>query len=307
VRTGRLLLLAAALLCACGRRAPPPPTGPVLEFRIVRRAPRADEGEARRRTDEELRSEVVHVLGRRMRALFGGGSRVDPEGRDRVVVRLEEGADAAEAEDVAVRDAALEFRLLVEEPGRGAEDLAASLWAGTAEEWRRYREEEVAEWRKARDQALPYEPTKDPRYRVVKRADREGGSPDDFVVVVEPQSARERFGGEILSNVRPTTDERGMPAVSFDVQAEHQAAFGDWTGKHVRHPLAILVGGEFRQAPILQSRITDRVQITLGGADLNPQDRAALRARQRTFVVMLATGPLPVVLERVETAGGRPR
>jgi preprotein translocase subunit SecD len=296
VRTGSTALVASLVFSACGTSGPALPRGPVIEFGLDYAAARKEGHVPAGTTDEELQREAVAQLEARMRVIAGHASRVEAKGRDRAIARLEEGADPIEAAKFATTRTGhgnLQFRILVD-PENVRQDQAASLWEGTVEEFKAYREAEVAEWRKARDQALAYVPKTHPKYRVIKRARTETESPEDFAVVLEPPSRNESFGGEILDDIHASTDETGMPAVAYDIKTEYQGAFGDWTERHVKQPLALILSNEFLQAPVLQSRLTDSVQITLGASDV-----AEAKQRQRELLATLL--PLRVPLKVVRT------
>jgi len=68
--------------------------------------------------------------------------------------------------------------------------------------------------------------------------------------------------GAYLKNAYPSTDEYGMPAVSFELNGEGARIFSDYSGKHVGTRLAIVLDEKVQSAPVIRSRIGARGQIT---------------------------------------------
>jgi preprotein translocase subunit SecD len=60
-----------------------------------------------------------------------------------------------------------------------------------------------------------------------------------------------------LRNARPSTDENNQPAVSFTLNSEGARRFGKATGENIGRQLAIVLDGQVRSAPRIDSRITD--------------------------------------------------
>ncbi len=293
-------LLLATALAGCGEWQPSDGKGvaKTIEFRLDYAAARRARPTETLGTDADLQRETVEALQGRMEWLLFSKDRVHASGKDGVAVVLP--PDLAPSGDaVAVLtdkgdSGDLQFRIEVD-PLHLREDQAPALWKGTAGEFTKYKEAEIAVWKKARDQATKYEPS-DPRYRVVKRAGKEGKSPDDFAVVLEPSDPahKDRFGGEILANAQPSTDESGMPSVSYEVRPAYQGAFAAWTEVNTKQPMAILLNDEFDQAPMIQTKLTDNVQITLGARDVK-----AGKERQRVLLHMFRPPAPRVPLVRV--------
>ncbi len=107
---------------------------------------------------------------------------------------------------------------------------------------------------------------------------KQGGAiPDDCKIL--PQDIKDKSGrvighryylvkkepiltGAYLKNAYPSTDEYGMPAVSFELNGEGARIFSDYSGKHVGTRLAIVLDGKVQSAPVIRSRIGARGQIT---------------------------------------------
>jgi len=63
--------------------------------------------------------------------------------------------------------------------------------------------------------------------------------------------------GKELRNAKPSTDENNQPAVAFTLNNEGARRFGKATGENIGRQLAIILDGQVRSAPRIDSRITD--------------------------------------------------
>jgi SecD/SecF fusion protein len=273
--------------------------GTTLRFSLDLAMARREYPELANQSDAAIVEQTLAVVATRVDKYGLAELNVVPVGDDKFELSVPAEVDATSIETLVTQLGNLQFRILVD-PENVRQDQAKSLWDGTVEEFKAYREKEVAEWKKARDQALAYGPKTNPKYRVIKRAGAQTESPEDFVVVVEPPSVNERFGGELLSNIHPSTDETGMPAVAYDVKTEYQGVFGEWTERHTKQPMAIILSNEYLQAPVIQQKLTSSVQITLGASGVEDG-----RQRQKMLVTVLQTGSLKVkpTLESRATVG----
>jgi preprotein translocase subunit SecD len=68
--------------------------------------------------------------------------------------------------------------------------------------------------------------------------------------------------GRDLRNTRTSMDEYNRPAVGFSLNQEGAQKLGKATGENIGRQLAIVLDGQVRSAPVIQSRITDEGQIT---------------------------------------------
>lgn len=96
--------------------------------------------------------------------------------------------------------------------------------------------------------------------------------------------------GRDLRNARPSLDEFNQPAVSFVLNREGAQKMGDATSANVGRALAIILDGQVRTAPIIQSRITDNGQITGGFTQQEVDDLS----------ITLRSGALPASLTYLE-------
>jgi SecD/SecF fusion protein len=261
--------------------------GTTLRFSIDLAVARRDHPELANQTDAAIVEQTLAVVATRVDKYGLAELNVVPVGEDKFEISIPREMESREIENIVTALGNLQFRILVD-PENVRDDQARPLWDGSVEDYRAYKEKEVAEWKKARDAVAAYKPT-NPKYRVVKNAGASSEEARDFSVLLEPQGTDDRFGGEILTHIVPSTDGAGMPAVSYDVKTEYQGVFGAWTEKHTKQPMAIVLSDEFLSAPVIQTKLTDSVQITLGVRDLKEA-----RQRQKELVTVLQTGSLKV-------------
>src|SRR5262249_27305361 len=81
----------------------------------------------------------------------------------------------------------------------------------------------------------------------------------------------------------------GRPVVLLDFTREGGEQFGEITSRIAGGKLATMVGGEVKSAPVVNGPVRGgRVQITMGGGDLDKQEREA-----SALVGVLKMGALP--------------
>jgi SecD/SecF fusion protein len=188
----------------------------------------------------------------------------------------------------------LQFRIEVRPDSQYRQDTGEykrvrfKVWPESDEAFKTYKEQEVALWRGAADEGRPYRPSR-PQFRVVPRQGTAKTSPSDFHVLEEPAKPEERFDGGILGSVGVGRGEQGQPVTSFTVKRDYQGVFKDWTGTNVGLPMAIVLNGEYRSAPVINSALSDHVQVTLGTSDW-----ASARREAESLQTTLQTGSLKI-------------
>lgn len=100
--------------------------------------------------------------------------------------------------------------------------------------------------------------------------------------------ARPIITGEYLTDAKPNTVPGEGTIVEFQLNNEGGRRFKSETGKHVRDYMAIVLDDKVMSAPVIQSAIGTRGQITMGGAGLQAAQDLAL---------VLRAGALPVPLK----------
>jgi SecD/SecF fusion protein len=167
-----------------------------------------------------------------------------------------------------------------------------NVWPGTDAEFEEYKKAEVEAWKTARDAGNTegYQRQRKEFY-IAKIEGREGSDPNDFMVLEVPPKQYD-FDGRILDNPRVGKGQTNQPVVNFDIKLAYQNFFGEWTGQNVKMPLAILLNGEVSgggKSPIIQTKLTDSVQVTLGGQSFVEGEK-----RAKELATVLQTGSLKI-------------
>ena len=180
-------------------------------------------------------------------------------------------------------------------------------WKGTVEEFGAFKEEEVRRFKEARDNATAYKPSRPGEYFVVPRQGTEATHVHDFAVLEQPQNELHRVDGSILKNPITGKDPNtGKPIVLYEVKTAYQNMFREWTGQNVGLPLAIVLNGVYRSAPIINSALSDYVQITLGAGSWRELEKEAEELTSVLEAGTLHVQPTLVsVHDPAESAGGR--
>ncbi len=256
-------------------------------------------------SDTEVVEQTLRVIGERIDRFGVAELNLIAVGEDKFELSLPSERDPDSMVKLVTALGNLAFRIEVlpdaeyRHDDKSGDRTRRNVWAGAGEKYpatpegfREYKKAEAEAWKKARDQAVAYVPM-DPRYRLAKKKDTAGTVPEDFVLLEEPQEARYRFGGELLSNIKPDHDDTGLPNVIYEVKAAYQHVFAVWTGENIQMPMAIVLNDEYDSAPYIQSELSTNVQITLGGS-LLVDGRRTLEERAKQLATVLQTGSLKV-------------
>ena len=102
--------------------------------------------------------------------------------------------------------------------------------------------------------------------------------------------------GRDLSGADPSHDQAGRPSVNFTLNRDGAQRFGRVTGANVNKLLAIVLDNRVYSAPVINSQITDRGEIT--GGNFTPQTANDL-------ALVLRSGALPASIKTLsdETVG----
>ena len=276
--------------------------GTTLRFSLDLDRARATGRIAPDRDPQEVVTETIAVIQDRIDKYGLSETQILPLGEDKFQISLPVGAKG-QAEGiirVVTQLGDLKFRIEVlpdeayldhAQGSRNREKLKRlGVWPQkTRETFEAFKAKEIERWKKAREAGLPYKPSEPDRFELVKVRGTPGTSPGDFRVLEVPSQETEDFDGGILVNPVVSQDERGMPTVVFDVRNEFQNVFGEWTGKNIMLPMAIVLNDEFHSAPWINDRLSTNVQISLGQSS---RVEAEKEAKQLTTV--LQTGALKV-------------
>lgn len=116
---------------------------------------------------------------------------------------------------------------------------------------------------------------------------RGGKAMEHFVLVRNPEPGQEVTGKD-LQNVFRTSGTRGEPAVGFTLKGAGANRFFDLTSKNVQRRLSIILDGQVKSAPGLNSAISDSGQIS---GDFS-------QAELDDLIRLLRAGALPATLDQ---------
>ena len=107
---------------------------------------------------------------------------------------------------------------------------------------------------------------------------------------------RKRAGvtGEYLANADASWDEMGRPEVSFTMNRQGSDMMGKLTGENVGRKMAIVLDDKITSAPVIESKISERGRITMGGYG----DPFKLQQEVKDLVAVLRSGALPAPLKK---------
>lgn len=101
-----------------------------------------------------------------------------------------------------------------------------------------------------------------------------------------------QFLGKFLENIALQTDQFGSYVVNFQLSGDGATTFARLTGANINKPLAIVLDDKVESAPMINSKIRRRGQITMGGS--------ASIDDARNMEIVLKAGALPVPVEIIE-------
>jgi protein-export membrane protein SecD len=218
---------------------------------------------------------------------------ITSQGEDRIVVQLPGVEDVERAKDLIGQTAKLEFRLVVEE--KSPQEVQQIVDQIEQEEGIEYSpkipfSEYVAQINQAAyekelisaEHEIAFERIGDPQ-----------APPEKVQWVPYLLQAEARVTGEDLQDAFVSADpQTNQPAVSFNLKPSGASEMGELSGNNVGKRLAIVLDGVIHSAPVLQSKITDSGQITLGRGNYDEIFQQA-----KDTAIVLRAGALPVKLE----------
>lgn len=265
-------------------------------------------------SDKELRDAVnltVEIIRKRVDELGVAEPEIQSEGRNRIVVKLPGIKDPARAKELIGTTALLEFKLvnptdalykLIQEyTVLEAEAAAGGKYVALGDKLQTIRGDTVFydddyEWVKegfaaAAEKGLVPDGWMVAYSNAVRAEGDEtyvelGGDYRSVYLVTEETP----ITGKFLRNAQMAYDQYGQPNVEFTWNNEGARIFGDLTGGHIKERLAILLDGFVQSAPVIQSRITTRGEITGNFTSEESSDLA----------LVLRSGALPAKLWQIQ-------
>jgi preprotein translocase subunit SecD len=105
---------------------------------------------------------------------------------------------------------------------------------------------------------------------------------------------RAQVTGEYLAAAEETWDEMGRPKVAFTMDRKGAELMGKLTGENVGRLMAIVLDDKVNNAPIVQSKISEHGEITMGSST----DPTALQQEVKDLIAVLRSGALPAPLRK---------
>ena len=118
--------------------------------------------------------------------------------------------------------------------------------------------------------------------------DQRGGKTMEHYVLVRTPEPGQDVSGKDLQNVYRAPGSRGEPAVGFTLKGTGANKFFDLTSRNVKQRLSIILDGQVKSAPVLNSAISDSGQIT---GDFS-------QAELDDLIRLLRAGALPATLDQ---------
>lgn len=217
---------------------------------------------------------------------------ITAQGDDRILIQLPGIKDASSAKELINKTARLEFRI-VDTRLSGGElqtliadaEKAASLDSKTMK---------PSEYIVKLNEALK---GKIPADTVVRFGRNENSLDENAGRIPYLLAANVPLGGEsIKDSFVSINQERNEPYVSLNFSAEGGAKFAELTGANINKQLAIVLDNVVYTAPVIQTKIRESCQITLGGG----RDYDTIMKEAKTITMALRAGALPAALEQLE-------
>jgi protein-export membrane protein SecD len=119
------------------------------------------------------------------------------------------------------------------------------------------------------------------------------GTPDKYY---RTYLLKKRAGvtGEYLQNAEESWDEMGKPEVAFTMNRQGSDMMGKLTGENVGRKMAVVLDEKITSAPVIESKISDRGRITMGGYG----DPFKVQQEVKDLVGVLRSGALPAPLKK---------
>jgi protein-export membrane protein SecD len=215
---------------------------------------------------------------------------IQTQGDDRIVVQLPGVKDSARAKSIIGRTARLEFKLVRNDPGFSKEKLMMLV-------------------NKAKEAGLEYkEGTSYPDYMDKLNVFLAKSLPEGTMLLfekkVDPNSGKKFYDPYLLEKVSMVTGDHlkdayvtysqdfGEPSVSFQMNAIGSKFMETLTGNNIGKQLAIVLDSNVYSAPVIQAKISDSGQITLGRG----RPAAELQQEAEDIALVLRAGALPAQL-----------
>jgi preprotein translocase subunit SecD len=203
---------------------------------------------------------ALEVLRKRVDGLGVREPLIVPQGHGRILVQMPGVKDPAAARDLIKNTTFLEFKQVLD-AAPSQELLEAKLPKGVPED-----------------------------QQIVINTTRAGKESEALLV---PKKAV--LKGDMLEDARMEFDRRNRPIITFQWNSEGAKVFRDFTGANIGHRLAAIIDGKVITAPVIQSKIGRRGEIT-GDFTREEASNTAIQLRSGAL-------PIPLILEEERSVG----
>ena len=238
----------------------------------------------------KLLDQAIAVIRNRIDEFGVAEPTIVAQGTDHVLVQLPGIQDASSAKDLINRTARLDFMMLAEEKV----DLPALIKQAETDNKLSLKEMKYTQYVDKLNEALK---GKIPANRVVyfqKPDHAENLEADRIPFLLKTD---ETVPGDRLTNAQVSLGQNGEPVVAYRFDARGGQMNAELTSKNIGKPMAIVLDKTVKSTPVIQGRIAESGQITLGrgGGDQN-----AVLKEAKILATALRAGALPAALEQVE-------
>ena len=223
---------------------------------------------------------------------------ITSQGTDRVVVELPGVKEVDRAKDLIGRTAKLEFKI-VDDKAMGPGEVSKLVADAEKSQSITYKEgQKFSEYVKKINEGLKGKIPADDVIafeRIKGTAKAANGTVNEARVPYLLHAKAEVTGDDLQDASVQIDPETRRPNVSFSMNPRGATLFGKVTEENVGHRLAIVLDGILQSAPVIQSKISDRGQITLGRG--GEED---LMKEAKDLAIVLRAGALPAQLDFLE-------
>jgi protein-export membrane protein SecD len=219
---------------------------------------------------------------------------ISSQGTDRVVVELPGVKEIDRAKDLIGRTAKLEFKI-VDDKTMSPDQLAQLV--NTIEKENNITYKPGGKFSDYATKINELAKSKLPAGKMIAFERPKATAKGEESAIRIPMLVNERadMTGEDLQDASVSMDEQRRPVVAFQFNPRGAALSEKVTGENIGKRMAIVLDNIVQSAPVIQSRISDRGQITLGSGDYD-----AMMKEAQDLAIVLRAGALPAQLEFLE-------
>lgn len=239
----------------------------------------------------KLLDQAIAVIRNRIDEFGVAEPTIVAQGTDHVLVQLPGIQDASSAKELINRTARLDFMMLADDMKQ--DDLQKAIKDAEEANHLKLGEMKYTQYVDKLNEALK---GKIPPNRVVyfQKPDNAKDIETDRIPFL--LKTDETVPGDRLINAQVSLGDRGNPVVAYRFDAVGGRMNADLTSKNIGKPMAIVLDKTVKSTPVIQGRIAESGQITLGrSGDYNNTLKEA-----KILSTALRAGALPAALEQVE-------